>query len=89
MVRDHIDGCIPLTQIMPSKMSAYSEPVHCSISFTAFAIRFTTFQPTGRYRYQFVGDVMTGILRTKEIIKRATLGIHRWVKKCNFCFYCF
>ena len=32
------------------------------------------FQSTNRYRYQFVGEVITDILSTKEITERATRG---------------
>ena len=44
------------------------------------------FQPTNRYRYQFVEQLITDILSTKEIIKLATLGIPKGMKKCNFVF---
>ena len=42
-----------------------------------------------QYRYQFVGKVMTDILTTKEIVKRAIFEIPKGMKKCDFCFYCF
>ena len=39
------------------------------------------FQPTNRYRYQFVRKVMTDILTTKETIHYAILGTPTRMKK--------
>ena len=46
------------------------------------------FQLGNRYKYQFVGEMMTDILSTNERTKRATLGIPKGMKKYNFYFYC-
>ena len=42
---------------------------------------FMIFQPTTRYRYQFVGKVMMDILNIKEIIQLAALCIPKGMKK--------
>ena len=38
------------------------------------------------YRYQFVEEVLSNILSTKEVIKRVTLGIPKEMKKIQFPF---
>ena len=44
------------------------------------------FRVTNRYRYQFVGEVVSNILSTKEITYYVTLGIPDGKKKVQYMF---
>ena len=46
-------------------------------------INSATFYLTKRYRYKFVGEVISDILDTKRIIHRLTLGFPKEMKKAN------
>ena len=50
--------------------------VTCCFSFITSEIS----QLTGQYRYQFVGEIMTDFLTTKEIVRPATLGIPKGMR---------
>ena len=59
-------------------------------AFVLFSlITLDIFQLTHRYRYQFVGEVMTDMWSIKEMIQCVTIGIPKGMKKISFYFYCF
>ena len=41
------------------------------------------FQLINQYGYKFVGEVLTNMISTKEMIRREAVGIPNGMKKCN------